>query len=83
MDGIELTHEVFKTLKEGDILFNINVEAPSLEYKWEVVTGYHIYEGEGCIEVSLIYNEGKSRGQACPFYEHHLDSCNSLYKKIK
>ena len=88
MIKIELTREVFKTLKTGDIISNKqDFEGGPAGYDYEVVEGYQLIRDqlrneEGCIKIRLIFGkDDKYRGQPYYFFESEVERCLGLYKK--
>lgn len=83
MVKIELTREVFKTLKTGDIISNKqDFEGGPAGYDYEVVEGYQLRDGEGCIKIRLIFGkDDKYKGQPYYFFESEVERCLGLYKK--
>jgi len=83
MTKINLTREVFRTLKAGDVISNKhNCLGGPAGYDYEVVEGYQLREGEGCIKIRIVFGkDDKYKGQPYYFYEHDAESCLGLYKK--
>ena len=83
MIKIKLTEEVFKNLKTGDVISNKqDFKGGPAGYDYEVVKGYQLRDGEGCINIRLIFgNDDKYKGKSYYFFESETEKCLGLYKK--
>lgn len=83
MTKIKLTVEVFRTLKAGDIISNKqDFKGGPAGYDYEIVEGYAVRCGEGCVKIRLIFGkDDKYKGQPYYFYEDQVEQCLGMYKK--
>ena len=83
MIKIKLTGEVFKNLKTGDVISNKqDFKGGPAGYDYEVVKGYQLRDGEGCIKIRLIFGkDDKYRGKPYYFFESEVEQDLGLYKK--
>lgn len=83
MTKIKLTVEVFRILKAGDIISNKqDFKGGPAGYDYEIVEGYAVRDGEGCVKIRLIFGkDDKYKGQPYYFYEDQVEQCLGMYKK--
>lgn len=83
MVKIKLTQEVFKTLKAGDVISNKqDFRGGPTGYDYEVVEGYQLRDGEGCVKICLIFGkDNKYKGKSYYFFESETEKGLGLYKK--